>query len=338
MQILVGASIGLLVWFLLRFLLMGVYTVDQNERAVKTRFGRAVRVPGGKTTLDDPIAEFLRPEERSRYSYPQVRVIQPGGPYFKMPWERVRKVSIATMTVNMALDLEDRSANDGGTRLEAVTKDQLNTGLTGQIRYRVSEANMYAFLFGIKKPFVHVMAYFVSVLRQRIANFEAKAVALPVAPDGAAPAAEAPLAGSEMTGVSINDLRKNLRDVNEYMDHECQATPARYGVIFDASLITGIDPPPEVESALAAINTAHNQVSSDISLAQAAADQRVVQSRRAVEIETLKAQAEVEPVKALAAELAALHRAGPNVLGAYLRNVRLALYERAQQVFLEAGK
>jgi regulator of protease activity HflC (stomatin/prohibitin superfamily) len=338
MQILVGASIGLLAWFLLRFLLMGVYTVDQSERAVKTRFGRAVRVPGGKTTLDDPIAEFLRPEERSRYSYPQVRVIQPGGPYFKMPWERIRKVSIATMTVNMALDLEDRSANDGGTRLEAVTKDQLNTGLTGQIRYRVSEANMYAFLFGIKKPFVHVMAYFVSVLRQRIANFEAKAVVLPVVPDGAAPAAEAPLAGSEMTGVSINDLRKNLRDVNEYMDHECQATPARYGVIFDASLITGIDPPPEVESALAAINTAHNQVSSDISLAQAAADQRVVQSRRAVEIETLKAQAEVEPVKALAAELAALHRAGPNVLGAYLRNVRLALYERAQQVFLEAGK
>jgi regulator of protease activity HflC (stomatin/prohibitin superfamily) len=338
MQILVGVLIGLLVWFLLRFLLMGVYTVDQNERAVKTSFGRAERVSGGKTTLDDPIAEFLRPEERSRYSYPQVRVIQPGGPYFKMPWESIRKVSIATVTVNMALDLEDPQANDGGARLEAVTKDQLNTGLTGQIRYRVSEANLYAFLFGIKKPFVHVMAYFVSVLRQRIANFEAKPVALPAGADGAAPAAEAPLAGSEMTGVSINDLRKNLPDVNEYMEHECKATPARYGVIFDASLITGIDPPPEVESALAAINTAHNQVSSDISLAQAGADQRVVQSRRAVEIETLKAQAEVEPVKALAAELAALHRAGPNVLGAYLRNVRLALYEKAQQVFLEAGR
>jgi regulator of protease activity HflC (stomatin/prohibitin superfamily) len=338
MQILIGTSIGLLVWFLLRFVLMGVYTVDQNERAVKTRFGRAVRVPGGKTTLDDPIAEFLRPEERPRYTYPQVRVIPPGGPYFKMPWEGVRKVSIATMTVNMALDLEDPAANDHGTRLEAVTKDQLNTGLTGQIRYRVSESNLYAFLFGIKKPFVHVMAYFVGVLRQRIANFEAKAAAVAAGAEGAAPAAEAPLAGAEMTGVSINDLRKNLRDLNEYMDHECRATPARYGVIFDASLITGIDPPPEVESALAAINTAHNQVSSDISLAQAAADQRVVQSRRAVEIETLKAQAEVEPVKALAAELSALLRAGPNVLGAYLRNVRLALYEKARQVYLEAGK
>ena len=37
-------------------------------------------------------------------------------------------------------------------------------------------------------------------------------------------------------------------------------------------VIEGEMPPPDVESALAAINTAHNQVSSDISLAQAAAD------------------------------------------------------------------
>jgi regulator of protease activity HflC (stomatin/prohibitin superfamily) len=314
---------------------MGVYTVDQNERAVKTRFGRAVRVAGEKTTLDDPISEALRPEEKPRYSYPQVRVIPPGGPYFKMPWEKIHKVSIATMTVNMAMDPESPAANEGGTRLEAVTKDQLNTGLTGQIRYRVSEANLYAFIFGIKRPFVHVVAYFVSVLRQRIANFEAKAEP---ANATAGASALAPLAGAEMTGISINDLRKNLRDLNEYMDNECRSAPARYGVILDASLITGIDPPPEVESALAAINTAHNQVSSDISLAQAAADQRVVQSRRAVEIETLRAQAEVEPVKSLAAELGALHRAGPNILGAYLRNVRLALYDKAQQIYLEGSK
>jgi len=251
--------IGLMAYFIVRCLLMGIYTIDQSQRAVKTRFGRAVRVPGGKTTLDDPIAEFLRPEERSRYTYPQVRVIQPGGPYFKMPWEKIHKVSIATTTVNMAIDIEDRTANEGGTRLDAVTKDQLNTGLTGQIRYRVSEANLYAYLFGIKKPFVHVMAYFVSVLRQRIANFEAKTNPL----TEAVAAAVAPMAGAEMTGISINDLRKNLRDLNEYMDQECRSAPSRYGVILDASLITGIDPPAEVESALAAINTAHNREESE---------------------------------------------------------------------------
>ena len=97
MQILAGAFLGLVAWFLLRILLMGVYTVDQNERAVKTSFGRAERVPGGKTTLDDPIAEVLcAPRRRERYTYPQVRVIPPGGPYFKMPWEKIHKVSIAT--------------------------------------------------------------------------------------------------------------------------------------------------------------------------------------------------------------------------------------------------
>jgi len=106
-------------------------------------------------------------------------------------------------------------------------------------------------------------------------------------------------------GVSINDLRKNLRDINEHMDRECVTSAARYGIVLDASLITGIDPPPEVESALAAINTAYNQVSSDISLAQAGADQKIVQSKRAVEIETLRAQAEVQPLVAVADQLGA---------------------------------
>src|SRR5580692_11893064 len=123
MEALIGVFLGFAAWFVLRVLVMGLYTVAQNERAVKTSFGRAVRVPGDKTTLDDPIAEPLTPEEKTRYVYPQVRVIQPGGPYFRMPWEKIRKVSIATMTVNMALDPENASANDSGTRLEAVTKD-----------------------------------------------------------------------------------------------------------------------------------------------------------------------------------------------------------------------
>ena len=332
MDVIAGFVAGIFVWFLVRVILLGVFTVNQNERAVKTSFGRAERLPGNRTTLEDPIAAALLPEERDRYCYPQVRVIPPGGPYFKLPWEKVYKINVATQTVSMAIDPETPSANENGTRLEAVTKDQLNTGLTGQIRYRVSESNLYAYLFGIKRPFVHVVAYFVSVLRQRIANFEAKAE------PAAQGAGAVPLAGAEMTGISINDLRKNLRDLNEYMDNECRSAPARYGVILDASLITGIDPPPEVESALAAINTAHNQVSSDISLAQAAADQRVVQSRRAVEIETLRAQAEVEPVKSLAAELGALYRTGPGILAAYLRNVRLALYDKAQQIYMEAGR
>ncbi|HVK04877.1 MAG TPA: SPFH domain-containing protein [Armatimonadaceae bacterium] len=339
MNLVLGMTLGFVAWFLVRYLVAGLYTVDQNERAVKTVFGRAERIPN-VTTLDDPIAEYLRPEEKERYMYPQVRVIPPGGPYFKWPWEKIYKVSVATQTVNMAFDPENPQANSGGQMLEAVTKDQLNTGLNGQIRYRVSERNLYAYLFGVKQPFIHVMGYFVSVLRERIANFEAPATGAASATTGAGAEGDGKvdltsLDASGVTGVSINDLRKNLRDLNEHMERECQSSVARYGMQLDASLITGIDPPAEVESALAAINTAHNHVSSDISLAQAAADQKIVQSRRAVEIETLNAQAEVEPLNALATQLTELKKSGPDALPAYLRNVRLNLYGRAQQAVLE---
>lgn len=320
----VWAFVGFLAWFFIRYVLRGFYTVDQNERAVKTVLGRAVRIAEGAVTVDLPIAADLRDDERERYVYPQVRVIPPGGPYFKWPWERIHKVSVATQTVNMAFDPETPSANAGGTVVDAVTKDHLNTGLTGQLRYRVSDQNLYGYLFGVRRPIVHVMGYFVSILRERIANF-------------AAPRAtgDAISESASVEGVSINDLRKNLRELNEHMDRECRSSAARYGISLDACLITGIDPPPEVESALAAINTAHNHVSSEISLAQASADQKIVQSRRAVEIETLKAQAEVEPLTALARQLTALKQGGPGVLHAYLRNVRLALYQKAERLFLE---
>ena len=317
-----GLLVGFVAWFILRYILTSIYTINQNERAVKTVFGRADRV-GDATTADSPLGESMSAEHKLRYNYPQVHVIQPGV-YFKWPWEKIYKVSIATQTINMAQDTEDPRANYNGTILEAVTKDQLNTGLTGQIRYRVAESNLYAYFFGVKRPILHVMGYFVSVLRERIASFEA--------PQNEE---QRDAEMSIVTGVSINDLRKNLRDLNEHMERECASSAARYGIILDASLITGIDPPAEVESALAAINTAHNQVSSDISLAQAAADQKIVQSKRAVEIETLNAQAEVEPLVALSDQLTLLQKSGPEALQAYLRNVRLRLYSHANQIIRE---
>jgi hypothetical protein len=118
----------------------------------------------------------------------------------------------------MAYDPETPGANRSGTIVEAVTEDQLNTGLTGQIRYRVSERNLYAYLFGVKNSIAHVMGYFVSVLRERIATLEAPAD----------PGAGAVPGGS---GISINDLRKNLRDLNEHMDAECRPSDARYGIV-----------------------------------------------------------------------------------------------------------
>ena len=327
-QAFLGIGAGIIAFLLVYCLLGGVYTVNQNERAVITSFGRAERL-GQRTTLDLPIAESLSPEHRERYAYPQVRVIAPGGPYLRLPWQRVYKVSMAIQTINIAFDPETPDANANGTILEAVTKDQLNIGLTGQIRYRVSEQNIYAYLFGVKRPMSHVLGYFISILRERIATYEAPAVK--GEPITATEPANETLA---KVGVSINDLRKNLNDLNDQMDQQCISSAARYGVVLDASLITGIDPPPEIESALAAINTAHNEVSSKLSVAQATADQKIEQSKRAVEIETNRAQAEVQPLRWLAQQIAELKNSGEHALPAYLRNVRLDLFSKAKRVVL----
>lgn len=327
MEALLGVLLGFIFWFIARYGVGGLYTVGPNQRAVLSTFGKAQRLQG-VSTLHDPIASMLNPEEQGRYNYPQVRVIGPGF-YWKLPWQSVHRASIATATVSIAYDPEDPSANSGWQVLEAVTKDQLNTGLSGQLRYTVAERNLYAYLFGVKNPVAHVMGYFVSILRDRIANFEAPGA------KRADPEAAIDDANEIVQGISINDLRKNLRDLNERMDDECSAAAARYGIHLDAALITGIDPPHEVDSALAAINTAHNHVSSEISLARAAADQRIVQSKRAVEIETLNAHAEVEPLVTLAAQLRELAgHGGPAAVDAYVRNARVALHRRTKHAIL----
>src|SRR5476651_2784475 len=103
MEYLFGILLGGLAYLVIK-VLMSIYTVDQNERAVLTTFGRAERLGG--TTLEDPIAETLTAEEKLRYAYPQLRVIGPGGPYFKLPWQRVYKITVATQTLNIAFDTE----------------------------------------------------------------------------------------------------------------------------------------------------------------------------------------------------------------------------------------
>ena len=59
MNIVTGMILGFITWFLVRYLVAGLFTVDQNERAVKTSFGRAERL-GVATTLESPIAEGLQ--------------------------------------------------------------------------------------------------------------------------------------------------------------------------------------------------------------------------------------------------------------------------------------
>jgi len=314
--------LGIAVYLIFKVFIRALYTVKPNERAVLTSFGRAQRL--GDQFVDD---DSLNEDEKKRYRFPQVRTIGPGGPYFKWPWQTVHKVDIATQSIDLTWD-PTKSQNT----VEAVTKDNLTTGVNGQLRFRAAESNLYAHCFGVTSPLEHVMGYFISVLRERIANF--------VDPKGQSLVSDTEVEGEQMgpavdlsEGVSINDLRKNLPLINDYMEQQCRSTGARYGIELDAALITQIDPPTEVDRALSAINSTRNQVAADISTARADAEQQITMSKRAVEIASNNAQAEVAPLKELADTLVRIKAdGGPGALGAYLRNMRIPLLRQARRI------
>ena len=327
-MLLLAFLLGLLVYILFKVFIRALYTVKPNERAVLTSFGRAVRLGEEQWVTDDSLNE----DERERYRFPQLRVIGPGGPYFKWPWQEVHKVDVATQSIDLTWDPTKRQ-----TTIEAVTKDNLTTGVDGQIRFRVAEGNLYAYCFGVDSPLEHVMGYFIAVLRERIANFvDPKGQSLVDTGDVSGEAASAAVELTE--GVSINDLRKNLPLLNDYMESQCRSTGARYGIELDAALITQIDPPSEVDRALSAINSTRNQVAADISTARADAEQQITMSKRAVDIASNNAQAEVAPLRELASTLMGVKRTGgAAALRAYIRNMRIPLLKQAKRIVQVAG-
>lgn len=320
-----GFALGLGAYAIVRVLIGCLYTVRPDQRAVVTSFGAVQKLE--EKSAPPPMSH----DEQERYNYPQVRVIGPGGPYFKLPWQKVHKVSVATQAVDLSWDPTKTQAT-----IEAVTKDNLTTGVNGQIRYRISENNLYPYLFGVKSPLEHVMGYFVSVLRERIANFvdpKGQSLLADTALDEESTAGVQESAVELSEGVSINDLRKNLPLLNQYMEEQCRSTTGRYGIELDAALITEIDPPREVDRALSAINSTRNQVAADISTARADAEQQITMSARAVEIATNNAQAEVAPLTELSKTLMTIKaEGGSTCLKSYLRNLKVPLYQRAERI------
>ena len=320
-----GFVSGMIAFVIIRVLIGCLYTVRPDQRAVVSSFGAVQKLQ--EKAAPPPLSD----DEMERYHYPQVRVVGPGGPYFKMPWQRVHKVSVATQAVDLSWDPTKTQST-----IEAVTKDNLTTGVNGQIRYRISENNLYPYLFGVASPLEHVMGYFVSVLRERIANFvdpKGQSLLTDAAIDEGAEAGLQTSAVELSEGVSINDLRKNLPLLNQYMEEQCRSTTGRYGIELDAALITEIDPPREVDRALSAINSTRNQVAADISTARADSEQQITMSARAVEIATNNAQAEVAPLSELAKTLATIKAEGGSAcLKSYLRNLRVPLYQRAERI------
>lgn len=300
-------------------LAMGVYTIGPTERGVMASFGRAQRV-GEERIGDDPeLGPLLTDKEKERYDWPVVRVIKPGGPYFKWPWQKLTKVDMTIQTTDITWDPDIDQVS-----IESVTKDNLTVQISGQIRWRPCERNLYAYVYGVKSPRAHIMGYFISVLRDRIATFSNDSPA-----EGEVEVAE---------GISINDLRKNLSTINQFMEESCKKTAVRYGIELDAALITTIDPPSEVDEALASINTTSNNVAAEISQAKAEADQTLKMAEQAVQIAENQANAEAAPLLELSETLTKMYEnGGREALDSYLRNAALPLREKASQTIINSN-
>ncbi len=52
-----GIGLGFLAWFIVRYLIAGLYTVNQDQRAVLTSFGRAQRISAA-TSIHTSDREF----------------------------------------------------------------------------------------------------------------------------------------------------------------------------------------------------------------------------------------------------------------------------------------
>ena len=234
----IGIVIGFLAWFVVRYVLAGFYTVDQNERAVKTllrpraahRRAHHARHPARRTCL--------REDERERYALPAAARHPARRPLLQVAvGEGAQGLGRHRRPLNMAFDPEDPSANRDGTVLEAVTKDQLNTGLNGQLRYRVSEQNLYAYLFGVKQPdrprdgLLH--------LHPARAHRQLRGPAPP-----RPPAAASRRRGQRRAAASPSTTcARTCATSTSTWTSECRSSAARYGIALDASLITEIDPP-----------------------------------------------------------------------------------------------
>jgi len=300
-------------------LAFGVYTIGPTQRGVLASFGRVQRV-GNQRIGDDPeLGALLSDEEKARYDYPVIRVIKPGGPYFKWPWQKLTKVDMTIKTTDITWDPDIVQG-----AIESVTKDNLTVQISGQIRWRPCERNLYAYVYGVQNPPAHIMGYFVSVLRDRIATFSNSDAELPN--------------GEVVEGISINDLRKNLSTINQYMEESCVKTAARYGIELDAALITTIDPPSEVDEALASINTTSNNVAAEISQAKAEADQTLKMAEQAVQIAENRANAEAAPLLELSETLTQMYQNGGRpALDSYLRNAAVPLREKASQTLISTN-
>ncbi len=282
----IGVAIGLGVWIFIA-IKRSFFRVDEGHVAVLTRFGAAI---GGE----------------------HPKTFGPGL-HGKLPWDRPIVVSIMEQTLELSGQSQGRTAmaSDGTVlRIDSI------------LRYQPIEAQLGRFLFELRAPIEHITHLFTCLLRNTIANFDARAqqTADPLDQGGAY--------------AVIRRERHRLNKEIEQMARE--EIGDRYGVRFSAVDMTDILPPDELADALNAVIYARTDAEAHYFRAEADCRQRVIGAERGISIATRRAEAIETEIRTLGAALAGLEREG--TLDDYVERRRAEVLAESRTLYLKEGR
>jgi len=276
------------------------FRVEEGHLAVVTTFGAAEKKQDGTLLTRGP------------------------GLHRKLPWQRVRAVSM--MEQNLEL-----SGPEGGS--SAMAEDGTVLRLDSILRYVPVERELEEFLFGMKKPAEHITGLFTCLLRNEIANFKQPA------PEG-----EGEGRGGAQTLAAKADfvaragsyalLRRDRARLNEDIARFCrEQIGQRYGVRFNAVDLTDILPPDELAEALNAVMNARTEAETRYFRAEGDCQQRVMSAERGVAIAAARASAVETEIRKLGGFLREL--AGHDTLDAYVSRRRSEVLSEARALYLK---
>ena len=152
-EILFGIPFGFMLWFFVRYGVVGFYTIGPSERAVITHL-RARAAHRRATTLEDPIcARRCAPDERERYALPAGAGDRARASTGSCRGRRCTRSRSPPSPCRSPSTRRIRQRQPTAARSWRRSPRTSSTpGLNGQLRFTVAERNLYAYLFGVKNP------------------------------------------------------------------------------------------------------------------------------------------------------------------------------------------
>ncbi len=267
------------------------FRVDEGQRAVLTSFGAAKRKGHALVTFGP-------------------------GLHGKMPWERVKRVSMREQSLELSGENGQRVMAEDGTVLR----------LDASLRYTPEEAVLDRFLFGLARPVEHINGLFTCLLRGEIANMVKPATT----ENMSAHAEMAEAAGSYgLIRRERNLLNQRLSDASKRRLGDV------YGVKFSAVDLIDILPPDELADALNAVMNARSEADSQRFKAESESSQQLLSAQQGVEIARTHAAAVQIEMDTLAGHLASLEKDG--VLSLYVERRQAEVLSESRVQYVNDG-